>query len=71
MINISHEGKTAIITGGAKGIGKGISTAFARAGANVVIVHRSSLEEAEAFASRLQNEYHIKVLSLQRDMRCV
>ena len=53
MINISHEGKTAIITGGAKGIGKGISTAFARAGANVVIVHRSSLEEAEAFASRL------------------
>ena len=68
MINISHVGKTAIITGGAKGIGKGISTAFARAGANVVIVHRSSLEEAEAFASRLQNEYHIKVLSLQGDM---
>ncbi len=32
----SYDGKTVIITGGAKGIGRGISLAFAEEGANVI-----------------------------------
>ncbi len=40
------EGKTALITGGAKRIGREISLAFARAGANVVINYNSSTDDA-------------------------
>jgi 3-oxoacyl-[acyl-carrier protein] reductase len=34
------EGRTVIVTGGTKGIGKGIATEFAKAGANVVVTGR-------------------------------
>jgi NAD(P)-dependent dehydrogenase (short-subunit alcohol dehydrogenase family) len=40
------EGKTALITGGAKRVGRGITLAFARAGANVVINYNSSADDA-------------------------
>jgi len=40
------EGKTAIVTGGSRGIGKGIALALARAGADVAIFYRMNKEEA-------------------------
>ena len=41
------EGKSAIITGGVRGIGRGIAEAFCKEGANVVLVYRSNDEAAE------------------------
>lgn len=38
---ISLEGRTAIVTGASRGIGRGIATVFAQAGANVVLVART------------------------------
>jgi 3-oxoacyl-[acyl-carrier protein] reductase len=43
----SIEGRSVIVTGGTKGIGKGIARVFARAGANVLVTGRS---EADALA---------------------
>ena len=37
-------GQTIIVTGGGKGIGRGITTAFAKAGAHVAICGRSAPE---------------------------
>ena len=37
------EGRTVIVTGGTKGIGKGIATEFAKAGANVVVTGRDAV----------------------------
>lgn len=46
------DGKTAIVTGGSKGIGKGIAAAFVEAGANVLITARKA-DALEATAQEL------------------
>ena len=47
------EGKTAIITGASRGIGKGIAEIFAQHGANVAFTYSSSVEAAEALEKEL------------------
>ncbi len=49
----SIEGRTVIVTGGSKGIGKGIARVFARKGANVVIAARGEAS-LQAAASELE-----------------
>ena len=40
------EGKTAIITGATRGIGRGVALIFAQQGANVAFTYSSSVEAA-------------------------
>ncbi|MCF6464747.1 SDR family NAD(P)-dependent oxidoreductase [Clostridium sp. Cult2] len=58
--------KVVIVTGGGKGIGFGISTAFAKEGASLVITGRteSTLKNAK---ENLEKNYGIKVLALTAD----
>ncbi len=49
----SLEGKTALVTGGSRGIGRAIALELGRAGANVVVGYRTGREEAEAVASEI------------------
>jgi 3-oxoacyl-[acyl-carrier protein] reductase len=46
----SLEGKTALVTGGSRGIGRAIALELARAGAQVVVGYNSGADEAEAVA---------------------
>ena len=50
------EGKTAIITGASRGIGRGIAQVFAEQGANVAFTYSSSAEAAK----QLENELNAK-----------
>jgi len=47
-------GKTAIITGASKGIGKGIAETFAKQGANVAFTYLSSVEKGQALEEELK-----------------
>jgi 3-oxoacyl-[acyl-carrier protein] reductase len=49
----SLEGKTALVTGASKGIGRAIATELAAGGATVVVGYRSGKDEAETLASEL------------------
>lgn len=49
------DGKTAIITGASRGIGKGIATIFAQQGANVAFTYSSSSEAAKELEAELQS----------------
>jgi 3-oxoacyl-[acyl-carrier protein] reductase len=48
------EGKTALITGASKGIGKAIAEQYAEQGANVAFTYLSSVEKGEALVKELE-----------------
>ncbi|HEX3225942.1 MAG TPA: 3-oxoacyl-[acyl-carrier-protein] reductase [Gaiellaceae bacterium] len=49
----SLEGKSALVTGASRGIGRAIAVELARAGASVVIGYRTGAEEAQALAEEI------------------
>ncbi len=60
-------GKRALVTGGARRIGRGVATALARAGADVAITYRGSVNEAEQTAIDLGG-YAVKALAVGMDV---
>lgn len=60
-------GKTAIITGGSKGLGLAMAEGLASAGANIVLVNRNS-EEGKTAASFLTQSYPVKAMSYAADI---
>jgi 3-oxoacyl-[acyl-carrier protein] reductase len=49
----SLEGRTALVTGASRGIGRAIAVELARAGASVAVGYRSGRDEAEALANEI------------------
>ena len=64
---ITLEGKSAIITGAGRGIGRGVAQVFAREGANVLVVNRSPAA-GEAVVAEIIAEGH-KASYFQADVK--
>lgn len=57
-------GQVAIVTGGARGIGKAIGEVLADAGASVIVVDINS-DQASSASNELKKKFHVETLSLQ------
>src|SRR4051812_43356703 len=68
MITLDFSGKKVIVTGASTGIGRGIASAFARAGADVAIQYLKSREEAETTA-QIVREAGRRAILVQGDFR--
>lgn len=62
-------GKTAIVTGGSKGLGRAMAAGLASAGADVVLVSRSA-EQSSAAAAEIATEFGRQAIGIAADVSC-
>ncbi len=62
------KGKTALITGASKGIGKAIATIFAANGANLILLSRN-LEQLENTKSEILSQFSVEIYLYQTDIK--
>ncbi len=65
--NMRLDGKAIFVTGGARGIGKSVATAFAEAGANLAIVD-VDIEEAEKTAKEIAEANGVQAIAIKTDV---
>lgn len=68
-MQIGLDGRNAVVTGGTRGIGRGIVLALARAGANVLTCYRQEGEAAESLACELKDiggDHHLVQADISR-----
>ncbi len=65
LFNLS--GRSAIVTGGSKGLGLAMAAGLASAGANLLIVNRNADEGAKA-ALDLETEFGVKAFAFSGDI---
>jgi 3-oxoacyl-[acyl-carrier protein] reductase len=65
-IIITLAAKSALVTGGSRGIGRAIALIFARAGADVAIIYKNSDAEAESAVKEIE-DFGVKALKIKCD----
>lgn len=68
-MNLDLAGKTVLITGGERGIGKAIALAFAEEKADLAIADRKPAEDGPPTAEEIQSKYDVRTLSILADVR--
>ena len=62
------KGKTAVVTGGSRGIGKAIACKLASMGADIAVIYAGNTEAAEAVCRKCTEEYGVKAGAYQCDV---
>ena len=61
-------GKTAIVTGGSRGIGKAVSFKLASYGANIAVIYAGNEEAANEVVKKIINEYKVEAKAYRLDV---
>lgn len=61
--------RTVLITGASRGMGKAEAIEFAKKGYNVIINYSSNKEKADAVKNEIENDYGVKAIAIQADLR--
>lgn len=64
---MSMKGKTVIVTGGGRDIGRACAIEFARQGANVILTYLSSAETAQSALTKIES-FGVKALAIKADL---
>lgn len=59
------KGKTAIVTGGSRGIGKAIALRLASLGADIAVIYAGNMDKAESVCRQCREEYGVKAAAYQ------
>jgi len=61
-------GKTLVISGGTRGIGRAIVERFAQVGANIAFTYNSNEEEAKKICAEIETQYKVKIKAYKLDI---
>ncbi len=67
-MDLNLKNKTALVTGGSMGMGAAFVEGFAKEGCNVVINYIVQPEQAEEFAKKIRDTYHVGALAVYSDI---
>ena len=62
------KGKTAVVTGGSRGIGKAVSLKLASYGANIAVIYAGNEEAANEVVKKIKNEYKVEAKAYRLDV---
>ena len=62
------QGKTAVVTGGSRGIGKAVSFKLASCGANIAVIYAGNEEAANEVVKKIKNEYKVEAKAYRLDV---
>ncbi len=62
------KGKTAVVTGGSRGIGEAIVYKLASMGANVAVIYAGNTSAAEAVCEKCEREYGVRAIAYRCDV---
>ena len=60
--------KTAVVTGGSRGIGKAVSLKLASYGANIAVIYAGNEEAANEIVKKIKNEYKVEAKAYRLDV---
>ncbi len=67
-MDLKLKDKVALVTGGARGLGKAVSLALAAEGAKVAVNYRQSAGEADALVARIQESFGVEACAVRGDV---
>lgn len=70
-MNVELKGRNVLITGAAKGIGRGIAVAAASNGANIALHYHGSEQEAVLTAKEIKGRYGVEVFPVKGDIASI
>ena len=69
-MDLALKGRSALVTGGYRGLGRAICLCLASEGTNIAVNYRNNAENAALLASEIKDRYGVSAIPVQGDITC-